>query len=266
MVHCCDDCGKTFHTYHQHTCYEIYCKICKKNQPIVHNPLFTNATFQPQPPKKQSDGQIYIFSECQLDDDKKHIRNLCVAHKVCNKCMEQPITDPGCTCDDRQQVIFRGEDSFADFCMWLFSGQNKDAICLAHNAQAYDLYLILGYFHENGIKSDIIQNGRKILCLDTCGTKLIDSLNYFNTTLAKLSKLFALNELHRGYFPRLFSTKENQHYKGKIPAASYYDPDGMKPDKHQEFVKWYHQQTAFDFQVDLEKYCNSDVDILQHAI
>ena len=63
----------------------------------------------------------------------------------------------------------------------------------------------------------------------------IDYLNYFNNSLARLPKIFGLNELHKGYFPHLFATKENQHYKGEIPAASYYDPDGMKPDKRLEF-------------------------------
>ena len=95
--------------------------------------------------------------------------------------------------------------------------------------------------------------------------KFIDSLNYFNTGLAKLPQKFGLNKLSKGYFPHLFSTKENQHYKGEIPDASYYDPDGMKPDKREEFFTWYRQQTAFDFQADLEKYCISDVDILQRC-
>ena len=69
----------------------------------------------------------------------------------------------------------------------------------------------------------------------------------------------------KGYFPHLFSTEKNQHYKGKIPDASYYDPDGMKPDKREEFFIWYRQHTAFDFQADLEKYCISEVDILQRC-
>ena len=58
--------------------------------------------------------------------------------------------DPKCTCD-RQQLIFRGEDTLTDFCKWLFSGENKGTICLALNAQVYDLYLMLEYIHENGI-------------------------------------------------------------------------------------------------------------------
>ena len=36
LVHYWDDCGKTFHTYRKHTCYEMYCKVCNKNQPNVH--------------------------------------------------------------------------------------------------------------------------------------------------------------------------------------------------------------------------------------
>ena len=87
--------GKTFHRHHKHTCYETYCKVCMKNQPDVHK-----YCIQPQPPKKQCDGQMYIFYDfqCQLDEEK-HVPNLCVVHIVCSKCVELPITDPGCTCD-----------------------------------------------------------------------------------------------------------------------------------------------------------------------
>ena len=52
---------------------------------------------------------------------------------------------------------------------------------------------------------------------------------------------------------------------GEIPVSSYYDPDGMKPDKRYVLYTWYHQQIAFDFQADLKKYCISDVDILQRC-
>ena len=102
-----------------------------------------------------------------------------------------------------------------DFCKWLFSGVNKGTICLAHNAQAYDLYLILEYVHENGIKPDIIQNGRKILCLDACDMKFIDSLNYFNTGLAKLPQIFGLNESEQRLFPtHVFHLKRISTTKG----------------------------------------------------
>ena len=68
------------------------------------------------------------------------------------------------------------------------------------------------------------------MCLDACGMKFFDSLNYFNTSLAKLPQLFGLSSLNKAYFPHLFSTEKNQHYKGEISEASYYDLDGMKPD------------------------------------
>ena len=258
LVKCCADCGLKYHIHRKHTCGELYCKICKTQQPVQHKCFM-------QPKKQKKEGkQNYIFYdfECQLGGDKQHIPNLCVIHKVCNKCMEVPITEDGCSCG-RQQLVFKGENTLQDFGDWLFGGTNKGSICIAHNAQAYDLHLLLDYIHENGIKPNIIQNGKKILCLQAFGIKFIDSLNYFNSSLAKLPKIFGMTELSKGYFPHLYSAPENQQYKGAMPDARYYDPDGMKPDKRKEFFEWYHQQTCFDFQADLLKYCISDVDILQ---
>ena len=169
-----------------------------------------------------------------------------------------------CTCE-REQLIFRGESTLDDFCEWLFSSENKGSICIGHNAQGYDLHLIMEYVHKLGIKPEMIQNGSKIMSLKACGLSFIDSLNFFNTGLANLPALFGLNELVKGFFPHLFSTREHQDYKGEMPDEQYYDPDGMKEARRTEFFEWYRQQTYLDFQADLEKYCISDVDILQRT-
>ena len=262
LLHVCVDCGKNYHTYRKHKCGENYCKVCKKQQPTSHQ-----CFIQPKASTTEKEKQLYIFYdfECMTDEHKQHVPNLCVVHRVCDMCMQTPITTKSdCKCG-REQTIFRGENTLKEFCDWLFSGRHKGAICIAHNAQAYDLYLIMEYVHDNGMKPEIIQNGKKILCMQTCAMKFIDSLNYFNTSLAKLPQIFGLNELHKGYFPHLFSTKENQGYKGPMPDVKFYDPDGMKYEKQQEFLLWYSQQEHFDFQADLVKYCISDVDILQRC-
>lgn len=178
--------------------------------------------------------------------------------------MEKPITEDGCDCG-RQQVIFTGPQTLQNFGTWLFGGNLQGSICIAHNAQAYDLYFIMEFVHQNGIKPEIIQNGKKIICMEARRVKFIDSLNYFNTGLAKLPQIFGLNELQKGFFPHLFSIPENQQYSGSMPDVKYYDPDGMKPEAREDFYRWYHQQTHFDFQTDLKKYCISDVDILQRC-
>ena len=131
--------------------------------------------------------------------------------------------------------------------------------------QGYDLHFIIGYIHEAGIKPEIIANGQKIMSLTTQGIQFIDSLNYFGTALAKLPSIFGLTELQKGFFPHLFSIPENQEYKGAMPDAKYYDPEGMREAKKKEFDEWYNKQTYFDYQADILKYCISDVDILRQS-
>ena len=260
-VKACPVCRMTYSIYREHKCYHKYCQYCKKEQPIDHQ-----CYIQPIKPKKRKDSQPYLFFdfESKLSANNRHIPNLCVVHKVCGKCMELPIQED-CPVCDRQQHIFKGESTLDDFCQFLFSGANKGSICLAHNAQGYDLHLIMEYVHKLGIKPEVILNGSKIMSLEVCGLRFIDSLNFFNTSLAKLPSLFDLKELHKGFFPHLMSTEANQHYSGDVPDSRFYDPDGMKEDRRSEFFSWYRQQRHFDFQADLEKYCVSDVDILQRS-
>ena len=53
-----------------------------------------------------------------------------------------------------------------------------------------------------------------------------------------------------------------------MPDASFYDPDGMKCDARDAFLKWYeqHKNDQFDMQKELVEYCISDVDILCHGM
>lgn len=44
----------------------------------------------------------------------------------------------------------------------------------------------------------------------------LDSLNFIPMKLAKIPKVFGLEELSKGYFPHLFNTKENQTYVGTL--------------------------------------------------
>ena len=257
----CPECGKTHTIYRDHKCHHNYCKYCRKEQPFNHQ-----CYIQPIQPKKRDDSQMYLFYdfECMLNDNKTHIPNLCVVHKVCGKCMDSSI-DEDCEFCDREQLIFKGKSTLDDFCEWLFSVENKGSVCVGHNAQGYDLHFIMEYVHALGIKPEVIQNGTKIMSLKACGLSFIDSLNFFNKPLAQLPALFDLNELNKGFFPYLFSTHKHQGYRGEMPEARFYDPDGMKEGRRTEFFTWYRQQKHFDFQKDLEIYCISDVDILQRA-
>ena len=79
---------------------------------------------------------------------------------------------------------------------------------------------------------------------------------------------FGVTELVKGYFPHLFNRTENQTYIGPIPPSAYYYPDGMSPSE-KENLSWHKslQQNnyVFNFQDELLKYCQSEVDILRHC-
>ena len=167
-------------------------------------------------------------------------------------------------------MIFSGETTTDDFCKWLFSEVNENALVLAHNQSNYDSYFILQYLYNNAILPKVIPNGSKNMATEipACNIKMIDSINFLPCALAKLPKMFGLNELAKGYFPHLFNRKENQNsILDHLPDQHYYNPDGMKPEDRQKFCEWYdkHKHDHFDFQAELVKYCRSDVDILRRC-
>jgi hypothetical protein len=54
--------------------------------------------------------------------------------------------------------------------------KNQDAIVIAHNFEGYDDQFILNYLvHTACMKPKVILHGIKILCLEVCSLKFIDS-------------------------------------------------------------------------------------------
>ena len=100
---------------------------------------------------------------------------------------------------------------------------------------------------------------------------------------------FGLTELKKGYFPHLFNTKENTHYRGPMPPMATYHLEAMSTSDQAQFRSWYamqkqlHQRkqafwqvlleidtntkepVEYDHQKELVAYCTSDVDILRRA-
>ena len=93
--------------------------------------------------------------------------------------------------------------------------------------------------------------------------KFIDSMGFLQMPLSGFTAAFGLEELKKGFFPHFFNTQDHKTYVGPMPAEEYYDPDGMKPERKQEFDEWYQskidEKYEFDFQQELQDYCQSDV-------
>ena len=208
-------------------------------------------------------GKEYVY-------EKKHQINCAVAQKSCSFCQDKDVSEYCEFCNEKQ-VVFVGQNCYNDFFKCLFGDSNKGYTCFAHNFRAYDGYFVMQYAQENTFAIQHIENGSKIMMLESNAHKMkfLDSLNFIPMALKKLPKSFDLHELKKGYFPHLFNTIGNQEYIGKMPDKEYFDPDGMSSSERKDFLKWYDENkdvSNYNFKDEMKAYCASDVDILHWCI
>ena len=203
-------------------------------------------------------GYIFFDYEC-IVGCSDHVPNLIIAEKVCNDCLHQDTCMAGC-----KIFSFHNND---EFCEWLLKQDN--AIAIAHNLRAYDGVFIMKYLADHPVPKDklsIVLSGSKIITITVKKLKIIDSFNFIPMSLAKFPQTFHLTELHKGYFPHLFNTIENQNQIfNSYPAVELYGDKFMAPEEREKFHEWHKLQAGkpFDLQQELYKYCLSDVDILK---
>ena len=53
---------------------------------------------------------------------------------------------------------------------------------------------------------------------------------------SELPGMFNFEELHKGWFPHVFHTRENLSYRGPMPAKDYFKPQAMMPKKRKELI------------------------------
>jgi hypothetical protein len=168
---------------------------------------------------------------------KQYIPNLCVAHKVSEKCMDQNVNKSSrCDVCGQNENVFVGDTAREDFCRWLFSEYNAGAKVLCHNFKSYDSYLILQYLYKHAILPEFIMTGSKFMSIDVpqCKIRILDSIHFLPMALEKLPDSFGLTEMAKGYFPHLFNTMENQNTSlPNLPDVEYYNPGGRKATKEQ---------------------------------
>ena len=234
-----------------------YCPSCEKEVNILQHKCYLQPVTHEQKKNKQRTIFVYFDIEARQDTGN-HVANL-----VCAE------TDQNDT-----QFTFEGKDCVSDFIQWVHSLANQEdvekVIVVAHNFKGYDGYFILDELykqHATNLKQTV--NGAKILSLELPNIKFIDSMNFFPMALSNFPKTFGLNEMKKGFFPHFFNTQQNQIYEGYMPEKSYYDPDGMSPQRKEEFDKWYNEKVSeryiFNFQHELLTHYQSDVRLLKQG-
>ena len=239
-----------------HLCGEVFCKNCETYVPPNHLCFIKSAT--PTPEQKNKEKQefaehriVYFDAEAYTNDDGQHVANLFVAI-------------------DNQTMTETKHSSTEEFCLWVFSAQNKNTTFIAHNAKGYDLYFVISWMLENSReKIEVIPCGGKLLMLKASAFNIqfIDSLSFLQTTLANMPKMFGLEQtIRKGFFPHHFNKPENYDYDGPMPPIESYGADIMPPERYLDFVSWYNKMVVddyrFRFQFELESYCTDDVKVL----
>lgn len=152
--------------------------------------------------------------------------------------------------------------------------KQRDLLVIFHNLKGFDGNYIIEELYSQGIKvENQLTNGVKTLKFDyrSIGATITfkDSLCFLPMPLTDLPETFNLKELHKGFFPHAFHTRENLGYKGPLPAKQYFQPQAMKEKKRKEFDTWYATQVEknelYDLWDVLNKYCHSDVMVLKAA-
>ena len=248
----CEKCGKSMDRRKLkdgHICGKKCrtCGVILEREDIDHQ-----CYIQPLEQEEESSYNHLLFFDFEATQEHgDHRPNLCVVYD-----------------EEREVVLFQGEDTVKEFCQWLLTPEHKGCIVVAHNFQGYDGYFITNFLNENVIHYEIIYRGAKILSMTIpmFNIKFIDSLNFIPMSLAKFPKTFGQDELCKGYFPHLFNKDENQNYVGPIPCQNDYGVNFMKPAERKAFMAWHQEQVennyVFDFRKEIIKYCRSDVDIM----
>ena len=150
--------------------------------------------------------------------------------------------------------------------------EEQPLVILFHNLKGFDgVFLLNSLYKACRRVEDQLTVGSKVLSFVSGALTFKDSLCFLPMPLANFPSTFGLTELKKGFFPHLFNRPANQEYVGPLPALQYFDPEGMSPGKKVELEEWHAEQVVtmartgevYDFQKELEAYCQSDVDILQ---
>ena len=241
----------------------------------------------------------YLYFDIETDQSTDvHVPILAVVHSSCSLCEDLPVTEQAtCVCGSRcsrcevrsnrnteseccsecgkREVIFEGVNVERDMCKWLFTKSHDGATIVSHYGKAFDNYFLLHYLlHDNGIRQivpQIIFNGSKVMqiAIKRFNIRIIDSHNFLSMPLHKMPKTFELEELKKGFFPFLFISEGNRHYRGPLPERKFYCPNDMGVQRKMQFEQWYSQKVqenyTFDYDKDIVEYCRSDVDILRRS-
>lgn len=169
---------------------------------------------QPLPQSTEhAQNQIFYDFETFVDQDGLHLPFL-----VCTKTLGGP------------EWWFYGLDCVKKCLLYFRRPMIEGATFIAHNARAFNSYLVVKSMVELDLQPSIIMQGGKILCFTDSHyqLKFIDSLSFLTISLCDFPKCLSFTDQAKGYW---FSSDEIMNYVGPYPQPFDYGTDRMTPAK-----------------------------------
>lgn len=210
----------------------------------------------------------------------------------------QYVHTPNCICLrpvysnlPHQRYHFPTTDTFCEFL--LSDKQMEGATLFSHNGGSYDDQFIIQYLERNCLPHTVLprpSSTHKYLEViiprgedKAQNITLKDFIVFVPYSLKEIARSFGL-VLQKGDFPHRFNDGEHDEYIGSLPPLDIYEPNHFyQASDRVELEEWHREQSLvyctcssdepctcnkqkWNFQVEIQKYCWLDVDILADAI
>lgn len=230
------------------------------------------------------DSNLFVYDlECAqiLDKDKGVF-----IHKVNLVCVRDMYPD------ENGQFHRSTFHNIEDFMQYVMSFSTEDRIYIAHNGGKYDVQFVMRYLEKNLIAHHFIPTPSSMHAYLSVtipfGSKLaatfLDFRHFMPGSLKNIGISFGLS-VAKGDFPHRFNNGHHDEYIGRLPPLDheedYWCLNTKKTQEDlDEFKAWYFSQSLiycscehectcdrvkWNFQVELERYCWLDVDVLGEA-
>ena len=278
----CSECCKVYARKKGHACYAIRCVNCQRVQHVNHRCFIQPIAEQVvEEVEEEVEEEETESGEENENDKKEKPPPLIVAFDIECEAVEMegsedkvfsPVLIGYSTLgevNDYHEVTTIAEFLDDMFAKTNFEGEDRQVYCYAHNLRAFDGLFIQEELYSKGYTIDgILNQGAKYLSFECQNLIFRDSMNFFSMPLERLSSTFNLRELHKGFFPYSWISKDSEGYVGEFPPAEDYHPERMSEKRRKEFLTWYPQQEGKEFNYDreLSLYLKSDVLVLKEAL
>uniref|UniRef100_A0A914NCF1 DNA-directed DNA polymerase n=5 Tax=Meloidogyne TaxID=189290 RepID=A0A914NCF1_MELIC len=288
----------------KHICGQKWCKICRQYHSMDRGCFIRPLEPKKSIPYRLVTFDFEATQNEKIRNTNQEIRlhkvNFIAATVTCTKCMEDgkiwrsPLKQNGKSCiicGNNRSITFSHrpyaqtkvdkqvvtQTPLKDFTQWILFELTPQYLTMAfsHNGGRYDMVMVFREIYLKGVVPSMIRRGNKLYELkiprnNKCNEVIFrDSYNLCPVALGKLIGAFGLQVTEKQFFPHLANISENYGRSlQQLPQKSDYLYEGMRPEKQNEFDKWYEEEKNRQFCLDeaLAEYCTNDVQILTEAL